>query len=457
MNICFYAYGFDHLMIEKLTQNAKFIAKYTPKKILIIADNRTHMHEYVSLSKDVLYLSDFDKEKANIDIFSPSNNYHLAMKRYTLLDMPSYYQDNVYCQISNLINNFFRDFNVDYLFFLQEIQSMEGVLINKIAQKNNIKSFVPHSSRLEFLSFINNSHQENLPILNEIDNKGENKAKELIMNFGNTSKIPYPIYKNIPFPKKSIFLRIYVRIIRFLIHNEEIEWGDLKWSFFEKINFLKKFNSIKSKKTMNKYVTISSFENLPDKFIFFPLQIFPEASLNLRNPFFKDQLRLIDLIRFSMPKNYKLILKEHPWMIDKRDKNFYKKIGKLSGVRLACIKLNTHELIKKASLTISVSGTANFEAFLLGKPSFTISETAFSCMTNTLPIDYNDFHKTLLNYINKEIKSSEIKKHLSLYFSNLYNFNSLTCEFDINYSLSEDNINNFTEALINFEKSYYIK
>ena len=159
MNICFYAYGFDHLMIEKLTQNAKFIAKYTPKKILIIADNRTHMHEYVSLSKDVLYLSDFDKGKANIDVFSPSNNYHLAMKRYTLLDMPSYYQDNVYCQISNMINNFFKDFNVDYLFFLQEIQSMEGVLINKIAQKNNIKSFVPHSSRLEFLSFINNSHQ----------------------------------------------------------------------------------------------------------------------------------------------------------------------------------------------------------------------------------------------------------------------------------------------------------
>ena len=57
--------------------------------------------------------------------------------------------------------------------------------------------------------------------------------------------------------------------------------------------------------------------------------------------------------------------------------------------------------------------------------------------------------------MDKKITSEEIHSKLSLYLSNLYSFNALTCEFDINYSLSEININSFVTALIDFNQKYY--
>lgn len=456
MNICFYAYGFDHIMIEKIRQNTKFTSHFSTTNYFIIADNRTHMDEYVKYYDTVLYLSDIDKKKAAIDSFSPSNNYHLGMKRYTLMDMPSYFQENVHHQMSVLVKEFLDEYKIDVLIFPQEIQSMEAVMINEIALEKNIKSFVPHSSRIEFRSFFNNSHEEIFPVINsEISPDAQRKAEEIIQEFYATSKIPYPVSRNVYFSKKSIASRILNRMKRTLVYKEEIEWADLVWAFYAQLKIFKKIKSIRSKINMNASVTIRSMEKLPEKFIYFPLQIFPEASLNLRNPFFKDQLRVIDLIRYAMPLDCKLILKEHPWMADKRDKKFYKTIQHLSGVRLVNVDLSTHELIKKSALTISVSGTACFEAFLLGKPSLTIAKTASSWMTNTLPINYNNFKETLKNYMDKKITSEEIHSKLSLYLSNLYSFNALTCEFDINYSLSEININSFVTALIDFNQKYY--
>ena len=78
---------------------------------------------------------------------------------------------------------------------------------------------------------------------------------------------------------------------------------------------------------------------------------------------------------------------------------FYKQLNKMAGVRLVSHKFNTIKLIKKSKLTITITGTAALEAFLLKVPSFTLAKPFFSEFVNTIDIDFFDFKSTIKNYL----------------------------------------------------------
>ncbi len=122
----------------------------------------------------------------------------------------------------------------------------------------------------------------------------------------------------------------------------------LKFNFFQKKYFK----------------ALSNNDGKPQKFIFFPLQMTPESSINTLESYFVDQLKLIDLIRLNMPHNFFLLVKEHPVMIGERKSNFYNEINKKSGVLLVKNNLSTKKLIKMASLIITITGTVGLEAYL---------------------------------------------------------------------------------------------
>lgn len=132
------------------------------------------------------------------------------------------------------------------------------------------------------------------------------------------------------------------------------------------------------KENNKKYFQLSSINELPERFIFYPLQYSPESSINVPAPYFADQRRAIDLIRMNMPSNYILVVKEHPACITIRNRGFIKSLMKLPGLRVARYDLSTAEIMKRCSLVMSVTGTATLEAFLTGKPSLTLGETFFS-------------------------------------------------------------------------------
>ena len=100
---------------------------------------------------------------------------------------------------------------------------------------------------------------------------------------------------------------------------------------------------------------ISKLDQLPKKFIYYPIQYSPESSINTPSPFFIDQTRAIDAIRFSMPNDHALVLKEHPGVLEVRPLSFIRKLKK-SGVIIIKSDVDSNEIIKKAALTISVTG-----------------------------------------------------------------------------------------------------
>ena len=458
MKICFYAQASDHLLIKKIINDYKFKMYFNWSEIYLIADNRTHCFELEKISENVIYLTDFT---TNSDLkYVSSNNYQIAMKRYTLINHKSDKQERIYNGIKTLINSFFSKEKINSIFFPQEIQSMEGVMILKNAKINGVKIFSPHTTRLYNKSFFNDMESEDFYIIDENISDNKLEALKFIEDFNSSKRLPYPPLSDKNPLKKPFLVRIFRRIHRTLIYNELIELPDIIYSIKQKFTFLGLYNQIIRYISYKRVVRINSLDELPEKFIFFPLQISPEASLNVRFPFFKDQIRFIDLIRYNMPEDYKLIIREHPVIFKRgvqtdRDFKFYNKISKLSGVRVTTMNINTIDLIQKSSLTVSISGTAVFEAFLLGKTSFTLSETAFSWMTNRFPIDFNNFNDTLKKYLSLKITDKYKLKSVQLYLKNIKDFTPLTCEHNPDYSFSEKNISEYIEGIIAFNNSFY--
>lgn len=140
-----------------------------------------------------------------------------------------------------------------------------------------------------------------------------------------------------------------------------------------------------------RHCDIGSLEELPGRFIYYPLQYSPESSINTPAPYFVDQLRAIDAIRFSMPSGYRLVVKEHPACIVVRSSELVKRLRRTAGVIVAHYRLPSSELIKRACVTVSVTGTATLEALFLGRQAIALGNCLSanlldgSCTIEALP------------------------------------------------------------------------
>ncbi len=130
---------------------------------------------------------------------------------------------------------------------------------------------------------------------------------------------------------------------------------------------------------------IGDIADLPKRFIYYPLHYTPEASINTPAPFYIDQFRSIDALRLSMPNGCILVVKEHPVCLPLRRTSFLRKVRRLPGVRVAQASLPSLELVKRASLTATVTGTAALEAFVLGRPAMLLGPAFPSWLVGSHP------------------------------------------------------------------------
>lgn len=150
------------------------------------------------------------------------------------------------------------------------------------------------------------------------------------------------------------------------------EWDFLKASLLNNMPWYRDHWYELRRKRARQWYDLKILEELPAKFIYYPLHYSPESSINTPAPYFIDQMRTIDAIRHAMPSDYTLIVKDHPHALLVRRKGLMDRIRRSSGVRVIHSGVNGRELILRAALTISVTGTSTLEAFLLGKPSLTM-------------------------------------------------------------------------------------
>jgi len=110
------------------------------------------------------------------------------------------------------------------------------------------------------------------------------------------------------------------------------------------------------------------------QFATFFLQVQPELSVEGLAFEFQDQAALVRTIAASLPADILLVVKEHPTMIGYRSIHFYQELVNNHNVLLILDQFNSYEVINKAKLVLTLTGTCALEAMYIGVPAIVFGQ-----------------------------------------------------------------------------------
>lgn len=377
-----------------------------------------------------LIYSDLESEKRSFRSRTPSEQ---------LLRLAAYY---------NVYRRYFEKVKPDFA-LVSQVEGVTGKVFCAVAREKKVKLIVPFSGRNLGGFYFAEDEIERLPRYSSSIKLDQIKAKKFVENFRET---PSAAVVSSPFLNGDKFVGNHMGIIDRLKHHfiRIVKYRNLYEVDNIRVGILRNFTLLdraiqKFRTSRNvKFTDIKLLEELPAKFVYFPIQYTPESSINSPAPYFVDQLRAIDLIRLNLPSEYTLVIKEHPACIGKRDLNFYKQVRGRPGIFVASHRLPSVEIVKKAGLTISVTGTSVLEAFLLGSSSFALSSILCS---EFLPKENSIFSKNAIHaLINTKPNNTAVYDAVARIQACLYDIEYVTPDGKKNV-LSEKNIRNILSAL----------
>lgn len=131
----------------------------------------------------------------------------------------------------------------------------------------------------------------------------------------------------------------------------------------------------------------SPFErSLPkERYVLYPLHHQPEASVDVFGSLNNNQVALIESLSRQLPVTHKLWVKEHRGGISDRSLAWFRRIKRLPNVRLIDPFANIFPLIRNADLLVTISGTAGYEAGLMGVPTLGLAPVYFASLMVNRP------------------------------------------------------------------------
>ena len=114
-------------------------------------------------------------------------------------------------------------------------------------------------------------------------------------------------------------------------------------------------------------------------FCLYALHTQPESSIDVEGSYFSDQVALISFIARSVPISHDLYVKIHPTDLDGQSILFYRRISRLPGVRVIH-DAGSRDLVRRASIVFTLTGTIGYEAALMGKTVVTFARNFYNQM-----------------------------------------------------------------------------
>ncbi|MFN3144915.1 MAG: hypothetical protein ACE368_06465 [Paracoccaceae bacterium] len=124
-------------------------------------------------------------------------------------------------------------------------------------------------------------------------------------------------------------------------------------------------------------------------YIYYPLHVDPEASTMVLAPHATDQMAVLEALAKSLPAGWRIVVKENISGIGKRPYGFYERLSQMPGVCLASTSQSTFELLRGAALTVTITGTVGWEAFLLGRPVLVLGVAHYSAVGSGVVVGKN--------------------------------------------------------------------
>lgn len=265
------------------------------------------------------------------------------------------------------------------------LEGFEGKLLSRLAAAEGARVIVPTGLRNLGGMFFSPDACESLPAYATPDPRHHPAAAELVRGF---SENPAPALHVTRPPDQDgpaldafgqpFMARARAAVLRVARRPDLFDRAEIRPALLNNLPFLRdSWRALHQARARGHY-DIATLAELPRRFVYYPLQMTPETSINAPAPFFVDQLRAVDAIRLAMPSDHVLVVKEHWASIMVRPLGMIRALRRRSGVVVARFDMPSIELIRRAAATLSVTGTAAFEALLLGRPSLLLGPSFFA-------------------------------------------------------------------------------
>ncbi len=382
IRVLVHGYGTYAIVYRHVIELAKTFAPDVEWSMILPTSHHIEPISEVVAAKNLLCLERVQSRKLHdVSDFSVLKNYHgsiyadIEVEKQVFKHRPSGQQVARAVEMYQIYKDFVLGIKPTHI-LMSHVETFDGKVLTAIAQELGVPVIVPSDLRnIGGVAFASDT-LESLPSYRKADSKTLADARQFLHEF---RKNPKPAYnpdrfaiageESLPRYEKNLAQRAFAFFKRTVDNPGLFEPALLATSIKYAFPGLREVIRGSRARRNARACDFLTLDELPAKFVYYPLQTSPESSINTPAPYFIDQMRAIDAIRFAMPSDHTLVVKEHWASVGIRQPDFYGKLQRKAGVRIAHFSLSSLDLIKRAQLTISVTGTSVLEAFLLGKPS----------------------------------------------------------------------------------------
>ena len=205
--------------------------------------------------------------------------------------------------------------------------------------------------------------------------------------------------------------------------SKNIEESDLS---FLQVEFKKWRGRVYKNRLKKYYNNLTVKPNLRKKYLLVALHYQPEATSAPSASIFTDQFLMIDMLSKTIPKDWKIYVKEHSAQFyslgegeTSREKFFYDDIKKLKSVDLISTDFDTFKLIDNSVAVVTLTGTIGFESVVRGKPVLVFGNAWYSPLESVFKIKNKEDLNKAIDKIKSGIKNN--RKDLLKYLYYLEN------------------------------------
>lgn len=310
------------------------------------------------------------------------------------------------------IKFFFNEFKPD-LIIAPNYVSLPHIMFNLYGLKHNIPMVAITDSKIQgHFIFVGGYQHEYGRFFDRVDTlnacveetSNRERARQYINEFRNSFKIPAYAEKYLKPKKKQVWqeirgiLGLLKQILRWYIKKPKdiLKLGPT-YEYKPPRIIVRDYYCEKSYRKYMENFKYSPFDSIK-KYVYFPLQFQPEETIDVRAPYFANQIETARLIAMSLPDDYTLVVKEHPAMVGKRPPSYIEKVARTVNVKLIDYRISSAKILKGASLVISPSSTTIAEAAFLKIPAIQLGNLG---TTLKLP---NTIHHTNMTTLSAKIK-----------------------------------------------------
>ena len=202
------------------------------------------------------------------------------------------------------------------------------------------------------------------------------------------------------------------------LKSEKSRLNNFQYLFFRVKNYIKI-------ERLKKFYKKKCIKKLPEKYILFLGGYQPEVLSNLISGHDEIIKSVIDRLQAFLPKDWKILYKEHPNIFKPGDKgalwrneDFYNDLESIDKLQFVNYEANTYKVLDNSKAISTISGSIGIESVIRGKPAIVFGQSWYRYCKSINYINNNDDLKNAIDSIvmEKKINFEDVKVFLQTVF-----------------------------------------